>query len=401
MKKGSLSIFILFHVILFTSLNAQEQTDFNSYWDRGFHVKSKDGQFSLQFGGRLHHHVSLFSSDPEIDQMFGKYSGGSEFRRVRFYNQGTIYKYIGYKLEVDFTGGPTTIKDIFVSLNEIPVIGKITIGHFKEPFGLDQLNSSNDMTFIERASNFDITPGRNNGILISNTALKDHRATWAIGFFKETDNFGKSLNTKNVNFTGRISGLPYFKGKNQLLHLGLAYSYRRKDQGDYNLKSIPEAHLLPFFIQTGLIENVDKVQLLGAEFALVHHAFSMQGEYIQSRVKSTPEQFDFSGYYMEVSYFLTGESRNYSTKTGFFKRVSQKSTFNPIEKGTGAFELSARYASTDFSDKTVNGGIEKTLTAGLNWHLNPGSKFGVNYSHALLESVGNSNIFQMKFQVAF
>ncbi|MCF6168017.1 porin [Lutibacter sp.] len=393
---------ILF-VINFFLIRAQETQKFKSFWNKGYHLESNDGNFKMKFGGRIQQHWSFTSQDETIDNLFGKPINGSEFRRIRFYNAGTLYNFISYKLQLEFAGGSTTVKDIHISIDKLPIVGKFTIGHFKEPFGLDQYNSSNDMSFIERASNFDITPGRNNGFMFSNTAFNEN-ITWAIGTFRDTDNFGKTSVGNNYNFTGRITVLPVFNNeKNKLLHLGLAYSYRTPDESKYSLESRPEAHLLTSYINTGMIDLVDNVQLTGFEAALVLNPFSLQSEYIHSKVnrKKLVENYNFYGYYIEASYFLTGEHKNYSKKVGYFKRVSPKSNFNPTGKGIGAIELVARFSSTDYSDKSIEGGILNDMTIGVNWHLNPATKFSFDYTSAKLVSIGNSNIFQMKFQVAF
>ncbi|MCF6169244.1 porin, partial [Lutibacter sp.] len=186
-------------------------------------------------------------------------------------------------------------------------------------------------------------------------------------------------------------------------HLGLAYSYRTPDESKYSLESRPEAHLLTSYINTGMIDLVDNVKLTGFEVALVLNSFSIQSEYIHSRVnrENLFENYNFFGYYVEASYFVTGEHKNYSKKVGYFKRVSPKSNFNPTGNGVGAIELVARYSSADYSDKSVEGGILNDMTVGINWHLNPVTKFSIDYTSAKLKSVGNSNIVQMKFQVAF
>jgi len=392
----------LFFLFSFIYTQAQNNQNFKSFWDKGYQLQSEDGNFKIKFGGRIQHQWSFFSQDDATEAMFGKAINGSEFRRVRFYNSGTIYKFINYKLQLEFSGGATTLKDAFISINKIPGIGKITLGHFKEPFGLDNLNSSNDMSFIERAPNIDMTLGRNNGFMISNTAF-DKNVTWALGTFKDTDNFGKEI-SNNYNFTGRFTGLPFFnEDATKLLHIGMALSFRNPNNNEYKLDAKPETNLLPNYINTETIEQVDNVKLIGAEIVYVANSFSIQSEYMVSKInrQQSLDDYKFSGYYVELSYFFTGEHKNYSKSSAKFKRVSPKSNFNPLEDGIGAIELVARYASTDFSDKAINGGILNSLTLGANWHLNPATKFSLNYSLADLETVGNTTIMQMKFQVAF
>ena len=88
-------LFFLFNLVY---IQAQEIKNFKSFWDKGYNLQSEDGNFKMKFGGRIQHQWSFFSQDTDIENNFGKANNGSEFRRIRFYNSGTIYKYINYKL---------------------------------------------------------------------------------------------------------------------------------------------------------------------------------------------------------------------------------------------------------------------------------------------------------------
>ena len=383
--------------------NAPAENGFSSYWDKGFHLDSKDGNIKLNFGGRIQYDESFFFPDAENKAAFGDIKNASELRRVRFVNSGTFYKFINYKVEFDFASGNAVVTDAFVTLTKIPVVGNIQIGHQKEPFSLDMMNSSNDATFMEAAAVTNFKKQRNSGILLFNTAFNE-RATWAIGAFHNSDAKGKSLPDGRINITGRITALPYFeKDKNKLLHLGIAYSNRNPSERIYNIKARPDSHLAPNYVETGDIENVTDNHTLGTELALVLNRFAFQGEYIASGLKDDVNKYNFSGYYAEATYFLTGEHKNYSTKDGWFKRVSPKKNFNPTgeNKGWGAFEAALRYSSIDLNDKTVNGGELNNLTAGLNWYLNPATRFSVNYDHATVRELGVTDIVQFRFQVVF
>lgn len=81
---------------------------------------------------------------------------------------------------------------------------------------------------------------------------------------------------------------------------------------------------------------------------------------------------DFSGYYIEASYFITGEHRRY--KGGAFSRVKPKHNFTPGKSvGPGAWQVAFRYSNIDLNDfdEGILGGQEDNLTIGLNWHINP------------------------------
>ncbi len=401
MKKSVLALLLIVFASNFT--NAQDKPTFTTNWDKGFNVNSTDGNFKLKFGGRIQEHWSFFGQDDALDSVFGKLNDRSEFRRIRFYNAGTIYKSVSYKLEMDFANGRATVTDGYITVGDLPGVGNVQFGHFKEPFSLDMMNSSNDMTFMERSPATIFKKQRNNGLLLFNTALKN-RATWAVGVYQNTDAFGKSIDEKRYHFTGRITGLPYYdKANKRLLHLGAAYSYRHPSMSEFSAKANPEANLSHTYVNTGDIKDVKTRTMAGGELALVLNSFSLQSEYIATTVNAKAGDYNFSGYYVETGFFLTGESKNYSDEVGFFKRVSPEKNFNPKgeNRGYGALELAMRYSHLDLDDKDILGGTLNDVTAALNWYLNPATRFSLNYTLAHLNNVGNNNIVQMKFQLAF
>jgi phosphate-selective porin OprO/OprP len=115
----------------------------------------------------------------------------------------------------------------------------------------------------------------------------------------------------------------------------------------------------------------------------------------------TPDGSDpsFSGYYAYASYFLTGEHRAYKNSSGTFDRVKPKTNFG--KGGTGAWEVALRYSGLDLNDAPIQGGELEDITFGLNWYLNPNVRAMFNYVLADLDTVGNADIVQLRFQIDF
>ena len=215
---------------------------------------------------------------------------GAEFRRARIYLSGTIYNNIDFKMEYDFAaGGRPSFTDVFVELKEIPVAGNFRVGHFKEPFSLEELTSSNYITFMERSLPNVFAPARNTGMMLHNT-LADKRMTWAAGVFRNADDFGDSEWADKVrgvgdsseggySFSGRLTGLPWYEEEGRkLLHTGIGYSYQNALENTIRYRQRPEMAMADRFVDTGAIA-AEATHLFGPELALVYGPLSLQTEY--------------------------------------------------------------------------------------------------------------------------
>lgn len=373
-------------------------TDLRAYWKEGLRLETQDKKFQLKVGGRIQNDWLWINEDDDLKAAIGEQEDGTEFRRVRLYMQGLVYGNLEYKLQVDFAGGDVDLKDVYLGLTDFPV-GKFRVGHFKEPFSLDELTSSKYLTFLERGLPNAFAPGRNTGFMLHNTALDD-RATWAIGLFRDTDDTGMNVDDGGYNITGRITGLPWYENKGaSLLHVGAAYSYRHPDDS-LRYRSRPETHLTDRFVDTGAFAS-DEVDLLGLEAAWVEGPLSLQGEYVMASPKllagSDP---DFRGYYGQASYFLTGEHRQYKTSSAAFDRVKPKKNVGQAG-GFGAWEVKARYSHIDLDSESIAGGELDDISAGVNWYLNPNTRAMWDYIHADTNDRGKADIVMMRFQVDF
>ncbi len=376
-------------------------TDFRVFWKEGLNLESGNGDFKLKMGGRIMHDWTWVGEDDALKADVGEQEDGTEFRRVRFYTSGIIYDNTEFKLQFDFAGRDADLKDAYIGLKDFP-IGSIRAGHFKEPFGLEELTSSKYINFLERALPMEaFAPSRNAGVMLFDSAL-DERMTWAVGIFRDTDDDGDIQDDGGYNFTGRVTALPWYTDKGaSLLHIGAAYSQRNPNAESAQYRSRPEAHLLDRFVDTGTF-GCDRADLLGLEAAWVSGPLSVQGEYVFADADQTSglSSANFDGYYIQANYFLTGEHRNYKTSSGTFSRTKPKENFS-FGGGPGAWEVAFRYSGLDLNDSGLSGGELDTVTTGLNWYLNPNTRIMWNYVRADKDSVGNADMLLMRFQVDF
>ncbi len=377
-------------------------------WNNSYQLQSPDGAYSMQFGGRIMWDNTFFFQDDDLEELFGEQKNGTQFRRVRFYNRGSIYNNIQYQLQLDFAGGSVGFRDVHITIRDLPGGGYLRVGQFKEPLRLESLTSSNHMSFMERAFPAGMVRDRNTGLMLSYN-LANNRMLWQGGVFRDADGAGNDIQANDgFAVTSRLLGQPYVNSEERrVVHLGAGFSHREPESREFGISQRPETGMGPRYVNTGTIEDVSQIQIFNVEAALVMGPVSVQGEYLQSNTTTSGnngETYAFNSYYGYVSYFLTGESRNYSN--GSFGRVSPNNNFGDGEGGAGAWEVLLRYSGVDLNsgdpdNNGIAGGKLSDITLGLNWYLNPATRAMFNFVHAQLEDEGSANIAQMRLQVAF
>jgi phosphate-selective porin OprO/OprP len=346
-------------------------------------VRSRDGDFAFRLGGRLQIDAALYSNDEDTDL-----GSGSEFRRARLELQGTVWREWDFKFQYDFTDtGAEGLRDAYIRYTGFEPYGVtgITAGQFKEPFSLEELTSSKYITFMERALPNAFAPARNRGVGVS-TAFAD-AVTASAGFFGEgvdSDETDGDDASEGWGGTGRVTFSPVHTAT-RVVHLGAAGGWRTPDEGDMlRFRQRPESHVTDVrLVNTGEIDTDDFTRL-GAEAAVVHGPFSLQGEYMRTHVnRQLPGKGDleFDGWYVFGSWFLTGESRVYEFEDGAFGNLKPTSVVG--KGGYGAWELAARYSGIDLNDGDVAGGEQQDFTVGLNWYPNANLRLLLNYVRVL------------------
>ena len=400
MKKLSLLITLLFPFLL---INAQDKQHFTAYWHNALHVESDDGDFKIKMGGRIQYDVMFIREDDSLKAHFDA-QNGAEFRRARLYTSGTLFGNFKFKFQVDFAPAKVVIKDAYLMLTKIPVVGNFQAGNFKQPFSMEMHTSSKYITNMERPLVNQFDHDRDLGFMLFNQHF-DRRLSWFAGYFFPSNNLGKYKGS-NYQITGRIAGLPVYKTDKRytVWQIDMAYSYHFYNNESFLMGAKPEAHLVPAYVRLK-IDGVNHSHLWNAGTALVLGPFAFQAAYSFSQVcpaaesELTKDRYYLDAYFGTVSCFLTGEHKNFSKKKTAFDRVNPKKNFG--KAGIGAIELSLRYSAIDFNDHDLQAGAMNDVTAGLNWYLNPAVRFTFNYIYAKAADLGSSNIFQMRFQVAF
>jgi phosphate-selective porin OprO/OprP len=385
-------------------------------WNNGPHWESPNKDFAFHLTGIAQFDFGLVRADDAVKfgpGGVGQLTDGVAPRRLRLRGEGRMWEVVEYRLEFELVNavnlnGTTTVlapspTEVFFGITNIPLLGRVRIGNQKEPFSLEHLVSDRYLPFLERSGGFDAfvpTPFNNEfspGILAENAVLGE-RATWALGFFKNTSNpYAFDQQGGQYAVTGRVTGLPIYEDDGAyLLHVGGAYSHRDPVGGQVTLRardSIRTAvgQFLPAIANTGAI-NCDSQDELGAELAAVCGPLTVQAEYYANFLNgaTTPATGNVGtmftqGCYVQLLCFLTGEHTNYQTSEGRLTRVKVREPFflvngcNGVAHGTGAWEVGVRYSYLDLTNRGIYGGVLHDLTVGLNWYLNDNAKLQWNY----------------------
>jgi len=389
------------------------------YWKDGFfRIDSRKENIKFRVNGQIIVDGGNIDADEELQNAFPDLDGSNILlRKLDISIYGNFYETVDFKIGIDFANA-RDIQDIWIRYLKNPFLKKIKFGNQKEPFSLEYLTSISRVTFMERAlPDAAFSSGRNIGIRYD-SLNPDRRINLGAGVFLNTGSFstvGEGANqiseSNGFNVTARVFGLPVYEEDGRtLLHLGLGYRYGSRNEDDLDssiqFRTRPESRLTDdTLVDTGSIPG-NRRDTVNAELAMVFGPWSFQGQgYYSSLDSSSADDPDFWGYYAFLSYFITGEHRNYNRSIGVFTGVEPQPSFHPMKGEWGAWELALRHSYVDLNDGDIYGGKESNFTAGLNWIHNRNVRLMFNYIHAyvkdraspLVEN-GRAHIFQARFQ---
>ncbi len=376
---------------------------------KGITVQTVDNAVKLRIGGRLQLDTSAASLNP---RSLGPALGGGDadnflIRRAYFESYLTLYDAIEVAFQYDFANATQPIQDAVLAYRGYDHV-IISAGNFKEPFGLDQLRSDNTTTFTERALTNALFPSRNFG-----GAIGTYGSNWTVtaGVFGGNANTSTTtgetqIEDNGVSGTARITYAPILT-QDQLLHLGIAGSYRSQDPTNTNLSfsSRPEDQLFAkTLVSTGTLRNAQETGRLGLEAIYQYKSYRLTSEYAFADVSGvTPtaanvnrgERFFQSGY-VEGAWVVNGNGRpyrlapTYGSEFAVLQGVEIDDAQRISRGGIGVFEVAARYSALDLQDGLTKGGEIEDVTAGVNWYPDRNIRVTADYVHSHAEPAAAS-----------
>ena len=423
-------------------------------------VKEKDGAFilesaneanSIQLTGRMHLDYRASSVDPvdtggrADDKDTSSLADQFELRRARLGVKGKLAKDFKYEI-VGNLPGTATVDVAYADWAKYDQF-QIRAGKFKQPFGLEELISSNNITMMERSYLDQTVPAKKIGMQVMGAPTKG--MTYALSGFQYNDTALDVYGDGIMSGAGRVTFnfAEAMGDKENVLHLGLAglngqYSVRGSGTGNTSssadgantsratissFRSAGRGIANIFRGQVGVVpcttasqyscpsEYGAKVQqkAFGLEGIFARGPFKLMGEYSNGEYSAESYQnntsYDTKTYYLEAGYFITGEKYADSYKGGVFGSFKPKNNFDLDNNQWGAVELALRIDGFNVDDVvlTANNGSTltsriqgstsgdglssgqkagaTTYTAGLRWILNPNVVFKVNYAYTKMD----------------
>lgn len=361
---------------------------------KGLSVTSPDGEYALRMKGYAHLDSRFFLNDDNGTDAFIA-------RRLRPVIEAQMGKYFSFKLMPDFGSNTVTVQDAYAEFTPSSAF-KLRFGKFKTPLGLERLQSSTDLTFIERGMPNNLVANRDFGLMAYGD-LADDSILYQFGVFNGnpdlSSNNGDEDDAKDI--AGRIFVHPFKLADIQALKgfgVGLAGSIGDR-QGSTSAPNLAD------FRSPGQ-ERMFRYRLGGAaatttiadgtHWRLVpqgyfyYDSFGLMAEYVASsqevRIGAVNDTLDHDAWQVSASYVLTGEKASY-------KGVNPANPFDLESDGWGAWEIAARYGVLDidddafplFADAASSITSAREWAAALNWYMTDNFKLNVDFAHTVFD----------------
>jgi len=182
----------------------------------GFSIASGDKQYQFRLKGLIQvDGRRFFTSDSTLQS-----SDTFILRRIRPIFDGTLLGLVDFRISPDFGNNTTALLDAYADIHPRPWL-RLRVGKFKEPVGLERLQADQDLSFIERALDQNLSPQREIGVELwgeiasgfvryeggvfngnADNALTDIDSDHAKSF--EGRIFVQPFNTESLSFLGRL-----------------------------------------------------------------------------------------------------------------------------------------------------------------------------------------------------
>jgi phosphate-selective porin OprO and OprP len=356
-----------------------------------------EDKWDIRLGGHVQlDYVDWANADPMIDDTSNYFN----YRRLRLVAEGVGYEQFDFRLQMTLEPGlgstdnisaSPDVKDAYLSMNEIPILGRLRVGNFFVPFCLEQVTNDTNNVFLERSIPTEgiFAASREVGLAIYN-CTDDQRVTWSGGvFFEDINDTDKTRfdDNQGTRLSGRLTWLPYYDSDSNgrsMIHTGMGVLHTHSHNDSVRFRSRPQVQRGPVLIDSGIL-NADSYTTGNLELAIVYESLTIQTEVFVSEVQHlVGDPTQISGMYAHASYFLTGENRifePFGQHGAQFGRNHPHRNFKFSQAGAspGAWELKARWSNLDL--RNIERGQYNDLTTGVNWYWSDRTRWMFDWIH--------------------
>ena len=424
-------------------------------------ITSADGRFSAALRGLFQFDTGYYSQSRAASLLPAAYgpdlSSGSNFRRAYIGLSGKLFSDWSYNLNGDFGGSggtetPLHIQSIYLQYDGLAPWA-FRVGAFPAPANIEDGTASGDTIFLERNSPSDLQrniaggDGRDaftvlyagptifGALSYTGNKVQDGTKALAAGtavaanFDEQQAAVGRlswlAVVTPDVKWLVGVNGTHVFKLPDLISNGTIANLSNTPGAGALHALTLSDPPELTVdsngtaLASTGALP-AGRLTQWGAETALQVDEFYGQAGYYGFQLSRSPlayNQFtasgvsapaivrptgnNFSAWYVQGTWTLTGETKAYNAATGAFTPPKPAHPFALDGSGLGAWEIAARYSDLNLNDNvvdpanvvtgwtgtsktftyynTVRGGDQRIATLGLNWYPNSVIRFALNY----------------------
>ena len=358
-------------------------------------------KWDVKMGGHVQmDYINWAQADPAIPNTQDYF----EFRRLRLVADGKGYEVYDFRLQMtlepesvgeSLPGAVTSpeVKDAYLSMNEIPWLGRMRIGNFFVPFSLEQVTNDTHNIFMERSipTQGVFAADREVGLAFYN-CNETKSVTWSSGIFLDSISEATKEridDNQGCRVSGRLTWLPYYDEPSNgryLIHTGLGILYTNDQDKRVRFRAKPHIREGTRIIDSGVL-LADEYTTGNFESAIVWGQFTVQSEAFLSTVSNLDGSSNhLSGAYVHTSFFLTGENRvfeRFGQHGAQFSRNVPHTNFSltPGGVGLGAWEAKARWSHLDLNN--LNAGQYNDFTFGVNWYWNDRVRMMFDWIHPI------------------
>ncbi len=272
---------------------------------------------------------------------------------------------------------------------------RVRMGKFKSPIGLEMLQATQNLSFMERSLTRNLLPNRDLGVMV--WGYWDHGLVeYQLGVFNGAPNANfyqeSAAFSSGKTLEARVFSRPFLHSQTRWLRglglgVGMSHGSVRQTSGQDPMQT--ETFSYTFFQYRSTVTGAGDRTRIAPQLAWYWSRFGVMAQYVQSTQRLTVTsggpsvQTTHDGWSGQVSMFLTDD-------TATFGRVQPREPLNPSNGQWGAWEIAVRYAQINIDPATyaynlADPGVSvlraKSSTFALNWYLNENLRLEANFVH--------------------